>query len=526
LAIWASDQPGDIVSSTNVVEATYDYLVLGGGTAGCVVGSRLSENPQQQVAILEWGPTDRDEERANDLRRWPEMLEGEYDLDYESVAQQRGNSHIRHARLRILGGCSTANTMIAWKPLPTDLDEWVSLGANGWEPHVILPYYDRVLAAIQPVAEQDRSPRISAVVESASIALDLPLREQWNDPAHCVGAGYFEVGYRPDDHQRSSASHSYIHSVATQRPNLTVIHERRSVRLLIEDGHAVGAVTIDGDGVEHSYRARREVIVCCGAIDSPRLLQLSGIGPAAVLRAAGVSVVVDLPGVGENLQDHPEGLVVWEVTGEVGAERASGWDAGYIVDDIDPSTPGPDVSTHIPLETWGVHVERLIGPLPERTMSVAPNVAKPRSRGRVWITSSDPAVAPLLDPRYFTDSEGRDERMLVAGIRNARRVAAQEPFASLVVREVFPGPDVQTAEEISAIQRQVHQTVYHLSGTCKMGSADDPMAVVDPELRVRGVEGLRVVDASIFPTITALNPMVTVLTVAERAADLIAGRRE
>jgi choline dehydrogenase-like flavoprotein len=501
-------------------DALADYLVVGGGTAGCIVAARLSEDPSVTVALLETGPSDTDEPRAQSIRRWADMLEGEYDFDYRSVPQERGNSDIRMARMGILGGCSTANTMITWRPMRGDLDEWVTLGAEGWTPEVLWPCFDRLLAPVSVIPPADRNPYLQQVIESAAAALDVPVRESWNDTEFVDGAGYFEIGYDPATNQRSSASFSYIHPVVDDRPNLTVQTGTRALRVLVEDGVAVGVRVRRANGTEEELRAGIEVILCAGAIDSPRLLQLSGIGPRAVLDAAGIPCLVDLPGVGENLQDHAEGLVVWQTEFEPGPVCATGWDAGYVVS-LDAANNLPDVSTHIPLETWGVHVENSGVPLPEHTLSLAPNVCKPRSRGRVWITDADPDTVPAIDYRYFTDPEGHDEAMLVAGIRLARRVGHAEPFRSLLGREVFPGPQAQTDAEISALARATHQTVYHVSGTCKMGADDDASAVLDPQLRVRGVRALRVVDASVFPTVTALNPVGTIMAVAERAADLI-----
>ena len=501
-------------------DGTVDYLVIGGGTAGCVVASRLSEDSEVTVALVEAGPSDADEPRAHSIRRWAEMLEGEYDLDYRSVPQERGNSFIRQSRLRILGGCSTANTMITWRPFRGDLEEWVSLGAEGWGYDTVSPYFDRLLAQVTPIPEGDRNPYLKDVIDAASAALDVPLRETWNDTEFLTGAGYFEIGYDPETNHRSSASYSYIRRGAQDRGNLELVLETLVERLIVEDGRAVGAVLRGADGRVTELRARCEVIVSCGAIDSPALLMRSGIGPREVLEAAGIDVLVDLPGVGENLQDHAEGLVVWEASSDRPTVRATGWDAGYVIT-VDPDSKVPDVSTHIPLDTWGVAVERYGAVLPENNVSLVFNIAKPRSAGRVWITSADPAEAPSIDYRYFTDPEGRDERMLIAGARAARRVAAQEPFASHVVREVFPGEQAQSDEELSEALRATHQTVYHVSCTCKMGWDTDPLAVLDGRLRVRGVAGLRVVDASSFPTISALNPVGLVLTLAERAVDLI-----
>lgn len=495
----------------------FDYVIVGGGTAGCIVAARLSEDPAVSVCLIEAGPSDEHEERAGSIRRWAEMLEGEYDLDYRSVPQVRGNSGIRQARLRILGGCSTANTMISWRPLRGDLDEWAALGVDGWDYESIAPYFDRLAAGIVPVAPEDRNPYIRDAVSAASAALSLPLRETWNDVEFTEGAGFFEIGYDPKTNLRSSTSRAYLHGV--ERPNLHLHLDSVVERVVIEDGRAVGVRVRGPEGVVE-IRAEREIVLSCGAIDTPALLLRSGIGPAAVLDEAGVDVIVDLPGVGENLQDHAEGLIVWEARGERSEVCATGWDAGYVTR-VDPASSVPDISTHIPLHSWTVHAERFGAVIPQNNVSFAPNVAKPRSRGRVWITGPNPDEPPAIDYGYFTDREGRDERMLVAGIKLARRVAAEEPFASHLVREVFPGPEIETDEDLSAVLRDTHQTVYHVSCTCRMGSAGDPLAVLDSELRVRGVDALRVADASVFPTIPALNPVGSVMVVAERLVDLL-----
>lgn len=502
-----------------------DYLIIGGGTAGCIVASRLSEDPDVTVTVIEAGPSDQNEPRARDIRRWAQMLESEYDLDYRSVPQERGNSGIRQARMRILGGCSTANTMITWRPLAADLDEWAALGVTGWDTTSVHDAFDRILAPIEPVADKDRNPYVSDVVDAARHALGLPARRAWNSDADFaatgVGAGFFEIGYTPQTHLRSSTSVHYLHAAIADRDNLVVEHGQQAERLLIEDGRAVGVVTRDEDGNRREFRADREVVVCCGAIDSPKLLQLSGIGPANVLDAAGVPTVVDSPGVGENLMDHAEGLIVWEATTDVPDTCATGWDAGAAVR-LTPDGPArPDVLMHFPVEAVADHAVTHGVTMPERIVSIAPNVAKPHSRGRVWITAADPACRPSIDYRYFTDPDGHDEAVLIAGIRLARRIAATAPMADWVVREVFPGPAAQSDEELSEALRATHQTVYHVSGTCRMGADDDPMAVCDSRLRVRGIERLRVVDASVFPTIPSVNPVGTIMAVAEHASALL-----
>jgi choline dehydrogenase-like flavoprotein len=499
----------------------FDYLVVGGGTAGCIIAARLAEDPAVSVGLVEWGPSDEHEPRARSIRRWAEMLEGEYDLDYRSVPQERGNSGIRQARLRILGGCSTANTMIAWRPRVADLQEWVDSGARGWDAAVVHPYYDRLQAPVTPVPPQDQNPFVAGVVSAAHAALNLPVRSTWNDEDVIEGTGFFEIGYRPETNTRSSSSICYLHPAQRSRPNLHVLLRTRALRVLLDGGNrAAGVLVRTAGGAVTEVAARREVVVCAGAIDSPRLLQLSGIGPAAVLADAGVGVRADLPGVGENLMDHAEGIVVWEVAEPPSPVCATGWDAGALLR-LTPDAARPDITMHFPVEAWVDHVVAHGTEMPPHYVAIAPNVAKPRSRGRVWITSADPDHRPALDYRYFTDPDRADEAVLVAAVRAARRIGESEPMASRLRREVFPGPRATSDAGISALARATHQTVYHVSGTCRMGAADDPLAVLDPELKVRGVAGLRVADASVFPTIPSVNPVITVMLVAERAVDLI-----
>jgi choline dehydrogenase-like flavoprotein len=501
--------------------AEFDYLVVGGGTAGCIVAARLAADPAVSVGLIEWGPSDEHEPRAHSIRRWAEMLEGEYDLDYRSVRQERGNSGIRQARLRILGGCSTANTMISWRPRVADLAEWVSLGAAGWDAATVHPYFDRLQAPITPVPARDQNPFVAGVITSASSALGLPARSEWNSDDVIEGTGFFEIGYDPETNTRSSASLCYLHPARRNCPNLQVLLQTRALRVLLDGAsRAAGVLVRDAGGGTAEVRARREVVICAGAIDSPRLLQLSGIGPAAVLDAAGVAVRADLPGVGENLMDHAEGIVVWEVAQAPPPVCATGWDAGALLR-LSPASARPDIAMHFPVEAWVDHVVAAGVAMPPHYMAIAPNVARPRSRGRVWITSADPGERPSIDYRYFTDPGGADEAVLVAAVRAARRIGESEPMASQLVREVFPGPQATSDEDISALARATHQTVYHVSGTCRMGADGDELAVLDPALRVRGVTGLRVADASVFPSIPSVNPVVTVMLTAERAADLI-----
>ncbi|MDQ0992599.1 choline dehydrogenase-like flavoprotein [Streptomyces sp. V3I7] len=293
----------------------------------------------------------------------------------------------------------------------------------------------------------------------------------------------------------------------------------------MEGKRATGVRVRTKDGEEQLIRARREVVVCAGAVDSPRLLMLSGIGPKKDLQDLGIPVVHDLPGVGENLQDHPESVIVWETNRPLPENSAMDSDAALFVR-RDDGQDLPDLMFHFYQIPFTDNPERLGYERPAHGVSMTPNIPKSRARGRLYLTSADPEVKPALDFRYFTDEDGYDAQTLVDGVRIARDIAKTEPFAGWLKREVFPGAHVDDDETLSELLRKAHHTVYHPAGTCRMGAADDELAVVDPELRIRGLEGVRVVDASVFPTLPAVNPMIGVLMVGEKAAELLADTTE
>ncbi|MBC9717218.1 GMC family oxidoreductase N-terminal domain-containing protein [Streptomyces sp. TRM66268-LWL] len=500
----------------------YDYVVVGGGTAGSVIASRLTEDPGVTVAVIEGGPSDVGRDDVLTLRRWMGLLGGELDYDYPTTEQPRGNSHIRHSRARVLGGCSSHNTLIAFRPLPSDWDEWAEHGAEGWDAASMSPYFDKLLNNIVPVDEKDRNAIARDFVDAAQTALGVPRVEGFNKQPFDEGVGFFDLAYHPENNKRSSASVAYLHPVMDERPNLTILLETWAYRLELEGTRARGAHVRTKDGEELYVEAAREVIVCAGAVDTPRLLLHSGIGPREQLEALGIPVVHDLPGVGENLLDHPESVIVWETHGPIPENSAMDSDAGLFVR-RDPQFKGPDLMFHFYQIPFTDNPERIGYERPAYGVSMTPNIPKPRSRGRLYLTSKDPEVKPALDFRYFTDEDDYDGRTLVDGIKIAREIAQTEPLASWLKSEVAPGPHVTDDEELSAYARQVAHTVYHPAGTCRMGASADELAVVSPDLTVRGLSGVRIADASVFPTMPAVNPMIGVLMVGEKCAELLTG---
>ncbi|BDD57907.1 hypothetical protein MPDQ_004106 [Monascus purpureus] len=526
-----SDLPAGDVNS-------YDYLIVGGGTAGCVIASRLAEYlPNKRILLVEAGPSDFMDDRVLLLKEWLSLLGGELDYDYTTTEQPMGNSHIHHSRAKVLGGCSSHNTLISFRPFEYDCRVWEKKGCKGWSFQTMTRVIDNLRNTIQPVHSRHRNQLCKDWVQSCSTAMNIPIIDDFNKEIRSKGeltegVGFFSVSYNPDDGRRSSASVAYIHPILRgeeKRPNLTILTNAWVSRVNVSGDVVTGIDLTLQSGAKRTLRARKETILCAGAVDTPRLMLLSGLGPKQQLTSLGIPVVKDIPGVGENLLDHPESIIIWELNRPVPPNQTTmDSDAGIFLRREAPNAAGDDgraadIMMHCYQIPFCLNTSRLGYDTPKDAFCMTPNIPRPRSRGRLYLTSADPNVKPALDFRYFTDPEGYDAATIVAGLKAAREIAKQAPFKNWIKREVAPGPKVQTDEELSEYGRRVHHTVYHPAGTTKMGDVTrDPLAVVDPQLKIRGLKNVRIADAGVFPEMTTINPMVTVLAVGERAAELIA----
>lgn len=488
----------------------YDVVIVGGGSSGAAAARRLAE-AGRSVALLEAGPTDEDNPRVLQVSEWMDLMEGELDYDYAIEPQERGNGRIRHARARVLGGCSSHNSCIAFVAPDRDMRDWVSRGASGWGPDDVKPFFDRVLDTVHIAEPSGENALNQAVIEAATQA-GLP-NVTFNTGQFTPGAGLFQLNVK--DGVRQSSSVSYLHPTRELPDNLDLRTGVRVTRVLIEGGRATGVET-DGGVVRGA-----EILLCAGAFDTPKLLLLSGVGPAAQLTRHGLDVVADLPGVGEHLLDHPEGVLNWQTSAPVPEMQSQGWEVGIFASVEDDEHP--DLMFHLGLEPFTMQTELAGYPTAEQGFALTPNVCHARSEGTVRLRSADPADPPLIDFRYFTDPEGYDEQIMLAGVHLAREIAAQPALEPWNPRELTPDSDMTEDAALSEYVRRTANTVYHPAGTCRMGDPADAATVVGPDLRVRGVDGLRVADASVFPSMTSVNPNLTCMMIGERAANFLTG---
>lgn len=520
----------------------FDYIVVGSGSGGAVVASRLSEDPRVSVLLLEAGSDDVPDEIAIPLA-FSTLFKTAWDWNYQTTPQKfLGGRRAYWPRAKALGGCTTMNAMIYIRGNALDYDTWRDdYGATGWGYDDVLPYFcksednarlgGRYHASGGPLRVEDRryDHELTHAFLEASSAVGLKRTDDFNG-AEQEGAGLYQVTQRAG--RRWSVADGFLRPFA-DRPNLTIVTEAFAERVDFDGTRAIG-VTYTRHGERIQARAEAEVVLAAGAVNTPQLLMLSGVGPGAHLREHGISLVADSPGVGQNLHDHPvAGFLVrtrgtTDVAEMIGVKNLLRWKLrgdGPLASNVaesgaffasDDALPAPDIQLHVaPTGFYDNGMHESV----HRSLVVAPTLVDVHSRGALRLRSADPRFAPEIDPAYFDDQ--RDLDALVRAFDVVSEILHASPLAGFVDRAWRPASLRPSRDQIVEGIAELGQTLYHPVGTCAMGTHDD--AVVDPQLRVNGVEGLRIADASVMPKVPRGNTNAPAIMVGEKAADLIRG---
>lgn len=500
---------------------SHEFVVVGAGSAGSAIARRLVD-AGRSVHVIEAGPVDADP-NVHSPQGWPALLMSPNDWAVMTTPQQHlGGRVLYWPRGRVLGGSSSLNGMIYMRGDRSDYDQWEASGALGWSWDEVLPYFrrseDHVDGAdafhgaggplrVERIPDDQRHPVAAAFVDAA-VEAGIERTDDFNRE-RLDGAGFNHTTTR--DGRRASAWQAFVAPILDS-PLLTVTTDALVSRVVIEDGRATGVEYVV-DGETHVATATTEVVVSAGAIGSPAILLRSGVGPAAQLADLGIPLVADVPGVGENLHDHLLVSVLYASKAPIAPPRWNLLESQLYARSSACEGPAPDLQPlciHVPYPTDG-------GAAPEQGYTLAAGIVRPHSRGTIRLASADPTVAPLVDPNVFADD--RDVEAMVDAIELVRRVGAQDAFAELRASEFAPGADVTSRDDLRAFARATVGTYHHQVGTCRMGV--DDLAVVDPELRVRGVAGLRVADASVMPFVPSANTNAPSIMIGEKASDLL-----